>query len=759
MSQITNEDAIKDKLDYIGLDLNNIPEFLLKNKNIDYRPTKNFEENTYKVYKYIPISKIYILLTPTNRLNTIEEKYTNARPIKEYLDSKNEENVLKYTTFLRMLETVTINQINSIEVEQNELKDKIPFKIKYTNNYLWQIYYSDISDTYFMLVPTEDEEYETFFYLLKKQLELKNSGKEEFIFVPITHEEYSDDYLKKSQIADIEKYIWQFTKNWPNIYEVEDINKNKTIQIVGNISVYDGLESIYKVVLNTQKEAEEFYRLLKALFILETELPHYYHFDAKIDENGGLQFFYKETKMQYDDLFYSLNSRYKETVLEIEKTQKEKKQIKQEVEELHKKVYKKEQEYIDKEKKIATYLECRKTFFGRVKYFFKSKKKNKEKIKVSDAKENTKQSDNEENIEEIKYIKKENYTIEDIISIFKQLDSQKLEVKNLTMDKKALEIKDQSLQQKIKNAKLYIEEIDKHEKSIFEFWKFANKDELQMLTESKENVINTKHEKVYDYKEDIEEIELQIDKKQRNMLVKEEQDAIYLASTNVLQALNNIDDENILESNLQALKEELQNERIIFNKSEADLFGDTIEDHTKVKILGNKKHRETLRNKLNLLDISMHTTINDYQERLINILSIIIDCMEKVTSPVSIPVYLASKYDISKKGIQIFDINIENSLNEQEDENEINLYRINVKENEKKIIYLSNSIYYNNYNKTLPLGMNVSTKCLLDMTKVKLNLLKKSEIRIVKMQDEFTIKTKKIHIYEFERIMEENNDK
>ncbi len=74
-----NETDIKEKLNYIGLDLDNIPEFITNFKQIEYRPKKIHEdENTYKVYKYVPISKIEILLTPNNRLNTIQEKLEKA---------------------------------------------------------------------------------------------------------------------------------------------------------------------------------------------------------------------------------------------------------------------------------------------------------------------------------------------------------------------------------------------------------------------------------------------------------------------------------------------------------------------------------------------------------------------------------------------------------------------------------------------------------------------------------------------------------
>lgn len=56
-------------------------------------------------------------------------------------------------------------------------------------------------------------------------------------------------------------------------------------------------------------------------------------------------------------------------------------------------------------------------------------------------------------------------------------------VKNLKLDQKALELKKVNLERKIKNANIYLNEIDLHKKSIFEFWKFTNKDELPSLNE------------------------------------------------------------------------------------------------------------------------------------------------------------------------------------------------------------------------------------------------------------------------------------
>ena len=174
---VNKKNGIKEKLDYLGLDLDNIPNEIKNYKPLEFRIPKFYEEKQYKQYRYIPVKNIQILLSPTNRLDDIEEKYKKARPLEEYLDNKKEENILKHTTFLNMLMNLDIEEIEKIEEEQKQLSKKIPFKVKYEHNYLWQIYYSENTDQYFMLVPTEDADYSTFFYLLKKQIEKNRAEK------------------------------------------------------------------------------------------------------------------------------------------------------------------------------------------------------------------------------------------------------------------------------------------------------------------------------------------------------------------------------------------------------------------------------------------------------------------------------------------------------------------------------------------------------------------------------------------------------
>ena len=75
-----------------------------------------------------------------------------------------------------------------------------------------------------------------------------------------------------------------------------------------------------------------------------------------------------------------------------------------------------------------------------------------------------------------------------------------------------------------------------------------------------------------------------------------------------------------------------------------------------------------------------------------------------------------------------------------------------------KIIYFSNIVYYDNYNKTLPLGMDVSTKCLIDIRKFNFKLDSENIYRYVQETNE-NVKIKELIVYEYSLEMEEKNDK
>ena len=751
MPTSTNEELqeIEEKLKIIGLDLNNVPKFLKTEEKIENMPIAEYDEKTYKVYKYIPISKIDIIITKSNRLDSIYDKLSNSSSLYEYLVPEKEEDMEKHAEFLKMLNKVTIQEIQELENEQEKLQNQIPFEVKYKENYLWQIFYDEYNDKYLMLVPIQDLNYASLFYIIKEKIKCNTENIDKKIFVPISSLDYSEEYLKREEISDLIRYLWLFTKEWPLVYEVYDKNNEMTIQIVGKTIVYEKMESTYKIVLNNKEEASKFYKLVKALFILQTEFENNYTFEAKISKNGGLEFAYNSKILTFENLSSFIKEEYIKNVQSIQALTRENACIAITINDLKKQSKKKEEEYLIKHKQVATYLECRKTFFGKVRYYFRSKNK------TSKATNKEKEEIQEEliNIKEKEYEEKSFYTIEDLLSVCSDLEEILTEVKNLRMDIKALEAKIENTTKKIENATKYIEEIETHKKSIFEFWKFANKDNVLFLSEG-ENIEQhepIKIDKIYDYQEDLEEIGEYIDKLQREKLKKEECDYIYLTITDIINDLNEIKNNSNADfsKRIDELKEKIKNEEVLFNIEEFDIFGNISEDKNKINTLLNKKHRESKKNKYKILDISKNTTKDEYLQKIIRAESILSKAIEKIKINMNINIYLATGNGINTNSYEIFSINPENAINKMDNLDKISLYRINLKNN-IPAVGITNIMEYDNNNKTLPVGMNDQGEFLVDTGKLKLELKKQKLFRINQQIDEMTVKTKIICVYEYD---------
>lgn len=763
-------EGIEDKLEYLGLELDNIPKKLKEFEPLEFRVSRFYDEKQYRQYRYIPIQDLQILLSPTNRLEELGEKYKKASPLYEYLDNEKEENILKYTTFLNMLKNFNIEDVENVEKEQNNLNREIPFKIKYQGNYLWQIYYSENTDKYFMIVPTEDTDYSTFFYILKKKIENKKNAK---IFVPVSNVKYSNKFWTKSAFEDMENYLWMFTKDWPLIYEVYDKNEELSIQIIGETNVYGKIKTPYKIELKTAKEANEFYKLIKALFILQTELPHYFNFTTNIDENCSLEFYLEDQKIQYKYMTSFIRDQYKVALKSRKEIRSKIRFYKKKLEELKQIAAEQDIEYIAKEKQISTFLECKKSFFGKVKYFFKySKKSNKVRKEAEEQEyEEIEENNQEELPKAMQEAKKEKkkipikkvYTLEELIENYKELEKLETEMKNLLMDVNALKLKNKNMEKKIQNAAKFIEEIDSHKKSIFEFWKYSNKDEMAVLPEGELEEVNVikRIEKIFDYEEDFEELGKKLDRMQRKNLSKEEIDATFIASTNVVGILNKIKTNDIMpediEKSLKEIKKESIDEKAL--AEEYDIFGNLIEDNIKVKKIKNKKHRELPRDKYNILDVNKNTKQIGYKLTLQSIIKNVTSALEKGVIPENLPVYKAVLDDkLNNKEINVFNINPEEEIKDAmiEDGNKINLYKINVKEGTNGVAF-TNIIFYDNQNKTLPLGMDLSTKLILNTAKLHLNLLSKKTFKVAKLEDEkddfSEVLVKDVEVYEYEIVV------
>ena len=760
--KITKNDELTEKLEYIGLDLENIPDEIIKYKPLKYKAPKIFnEKQQYKQYKFIPVADIQIMLTPTNRMDDLQEKYKKAKPIGVYLDNKTEENIPYHATFLNMLKQVKIEEIKEIEKEQKRLSEKLPFKIKFERNYLWQIYYSEITNKYFMLVPTEDSDYSTFFYLLKRKIE---NIKDDKVFVPISSLNYSEKYFTKSEINDIENYLWLFTKDWPLIYEVYDKQNRFSMQIVGETNVFEEIKSLYKITLKTTNQAMQFYKLLKAMFILQTEVPNYYNFSTNINKAGGIDFYSNDQKLEYMTLPTFLKNEYMSAEEKKVQTDIKNKDAKERLEKLKSLISNQEMEYIEKEKQISTFLECKKTFFGKFKYYFKYNKKSRKNRIKSENNISIKEIEKEKKTPKIEIDNKKwkkNYTIEELVEKCKELEEYETELKNTIMDINAFKLKSKNLAKKIENATLYIQEIDKHKKSIFEFWKYSNKDEIEQLPEGEEEEINIikKITKVFNYKEDLEEFGKKLDIEQRKILSKEELDSCYIATTELLEILNKLKTNAVLpkdvEISLRTLKKHEQEEKNLSVQEDFDIFGGMVEDSRKIRKIGNQRHREVKKDKYNILEINQSTKTLGYKLTLEKVLNNIKKALEKNKIKEQIPVYKAMCDEkIKRNTLQLVNINPEEEIQKllKSDAEKLYLYKINLTE-ETNAIGITDSCLYDNQNKTLPIGMDLSTKCLIDIGKLPLVLKRKSTFRIIDLEnkDDFAdTKIKNICLLEYE---------
>ena len=769
-----SEKTVEKNLKYIGLDLEKIPSFYKQSEVLNFRPSKSYDDTVYKVYKYINIKDIEILITPADRLMDLKERYKLSNPICEYLDQKKKDNIEKFTNFIKMVLTMNTQRIEELAKEQEILNEKIPYEVKYPNNFVWQIYYSDYAKKYFMLVPINEQDNNAFFYILKEQIENKRSRKGKFIFVPISHMEYSGDFLKKSAIADIENYLWYFTKDWPNVYEIFDKDNNMFMKIVGSTNIYDNIKSIYSIELDTKGEALEFYKLLKALFILATGAKEEYKFELKIGKEGNVEFWHNNTKIEYNSLSDYIRLEYLNKIDSLKYEEKEQKELKRKLNKFKLIIEDMTEEYLLRQRQIATFLECKKTFFGRVKYFFKKKKDEKAPIKPFKQLEE-KEEKPDESLEEFYELKRQ-YTIEDLISICTKLEQYKKTNTNLNFDIKAIETKKEILSKKIDNAELYIKEIDKHKKSIFEFWKFTSKDEVQTLSEADEREENekTKILKYFNYESDIEELGNIIDEVQRRKLSKNETDAIFAikqvpdsfkelekdGETDIEVFVQKTEEEvkktksrtkkiNPLERDLNQLKEDYEKDIEIINAKDFDIFGNMIEDSTKLKQINNVKHREIEKDKYKVLNINLETDIKNYTENLENYLALIKEALNKIKSPYNMSIYCKNNKK-TIKGIYIFNVNPIEIINSElkTKKEKIILCKLNIKEDTPAIFY-SNIMFYDNFNKTLPVGMNLSSEVLVDVDKVNTEFIKEDNFYINCKVNEFDVETKEIKIYEY----------
>ena len=801
-----------DVLEYIGLDLQNIPQTLLKEESIHFSDFSN--SNVYRVYEYVSVHDLEILITPLDRTADIRERYKTAKPLSAYLqadDRKSKE------IFNDVLDSASVNEIKRLENLQEKLEE-IPYFVKYDKNYLWQIYYSKEDNKYFMLFPANEGETSVLFYIIKKKLEKEDTK----IFVPICKMDYKGIFLSSMQINDIENYIWLFTNEWPNIYEVS----GKYLYVTGHTKVKKLFNTYYRNVFDNKLDAEKFYMLLKALFILTTETNYKYNFEPYVNENGNLELEYVDENFEKnngknrehteldesnDNIITTGNlADFVDKQVELQKIRKtdleeEIVRNKEILKELKEYVKKQNDIYVMQEKQIVMFLNCKKSFFKKISYFFKAKKFVMPKL---DSKLDKKLENElgENSLEDELSIKNEinlngSYTIKELVSAFNSANEVEIKARAVRSDLKALKLKRENYARKIENAKKYIDEIESHKKSIFEFWKFSNKDELPALSEGESSESNETKNNA-NLNKDL--LGARADSLQRQKLSDEEINALYLfyvmpeafnqisktflkmksdVSEKVEKDIYNdnkkiiVDEENtegntpksvernnVIDRN-KVLEEILE---ILKNRTTKRSLDNLINDYSAVKKINSKEHRENERNAISILKINENTTVEEFEDRINHFKKALESAYNKIYAITSMPVYI-KKSDAQNEFI-LGDINPENLINENPSKNVIEEKDVNLKneasgekdktdkqeieivkidlDNEEHALYLSNIVFFDNQNKTLPIGMDLSSKVVIKLDNTKKKFREKQEIYLINKINDFEVENRKIEMVE-----------
>ena len=151
-----------------------------------------------------------------------------------------------------------------------------------------------------------------------------------------------------------------------------------------------------------------------------------------------------------------------------------------------------------------------------------------------------------------------------------------------------------------------------------------------------------------------------------------------------------------------------------------------------------------------MLNINLDTDIKAYTQNLESYLNLIKEALNKIQSPYDMSVYaLTSKKSLG--GMQLFSMNpkdaIENELKSKKAK--LMLYKLNINEGTPAVFY-TNIMFYDNNNKTLPVGMHLSSDVLIDTEKLNIEFVKEDNFYINYKIDEFDFGTKQIQVFEYE---------
>ena len=161
--------------------------------------------------------------------------------------------------------------------------------------------------------------------------------------------------------------------------------------------------------------------------------------------------------------------------------------------------------------------------------------------------------------------------------------------------------------------------------------------------------------------------------------------------------------------------------------------------NNKERTIGNKTHREQPRDRVEILGVKKETRGIELKRSLERVIKDIKSAIKKNQLSEDMYVYKASSEELEFNTFEAVSLDSEKELNEflKEEKNVDNLYLYKIKlPKGTNNIAFTNIIFFDNKNMTLPLGMNLSNKILVDLSEITINEEKTKQINKLQFEEE-----------------------
>ena len=170
-----------------------------------------------------------------------------------------------------------------------------------------------------------------------------------------------------------------------------------------------------------------------------------------------------------------------------------------------------------------------------------------------------------------------------------------------------------------------------------------------------------------------------------------------------------------------------------------NIFGRLRQTNNKERTIGNKTHREQPRDRMEILGVKKETKGIELKRSLESVIKDLKTAIRKNSLKEDMYVYKASSEKLEFNTFEDVSLNSEEELNnflkEEKNIDKIYLYKIKLPKDTNYIAF-TNIIFFDNKNMTLPLGMNLSSKILVDLSNLTISEEKTRKLNKLQFEEE-----------------------